>query len=87
MKYTEEEMKSSLICLKTASKPMRGFLSALIVSPLAMLVYFYFASMGLILVIMLAIPPLIVGYLARFMGQTYKFLHRIPIGMLGAFCT
>ncbi|KAA3649536.1 MAG: hypothetical protein DWP95_02040 [Proteobacteria bacterium] len=61
-----------------------GFFAALVAAVPALAVYLFFGQMSVILVLFLALPPLMIGYAAQFVGRCYKIKHRLPIGVLGA---
>lgn len=77
-------MISALIDLKKNAKPIYGLLAAIFALLPGTAMYFFFAEMGGILYVMLAIPPAIVGFTARFVGRCYTFKHRLPVGLVGA---
>ncbi len=77
-------MQQALAELNQNAKPIMALVGELIGSTAAMMMYYYFAKMKTVLIIMLAIPPFIVGVFSRFMGCTYKLKHRLPAGILAA---
>ncbi len=84
MRYTHEEMELALTELTKNAKPMHGFVAALFACiPTAALCY-VISTMAAIPLVVLIIPPLIIGLTARFVGRTYRIKHRLPIGIIGA---
>ncbi|ALO42768.1 hypothetical protein PP2015_2271 [Pseudoalteromonas phenolica] len=85
LRFSEDEMVSALIALRENEKPVYGFFAAFFALIPAVSMYFLFADMGGALYVMFAIPPAMVGFAARFVGRSYKFKHRLPVGFLGVF--
>lgn len=86
MKYSLEEMEEALKQLDANAKPMLGLTGALIGFMPAIAVLWVMAHMQLILIVMLAIPPFIIGYFAKFLGRCYRAKHRLAAATLGAIC-
>ncbi|WP_152614540.1 hypothetical protein [Pseudoalteromonas luteoviolacea] len=84
MRFSEKEMISALIELKENEKTCLWLLCCIFFFDPAVSMYFLFAEIGGALFIMLAIPPAVVGFAARFVGRSYKLKHRLPVGCLGA---
>ena len=84
MKYSKEEMIAALNDINKNQKPVLAFFASIVGAIPAIALYFFFAQMGGLLYIFLALPPLIVGFFARYVGRTYKAKHRISIGVVGA---
>ncbi|RVT48176.1 hypothetical protein EMM73_02470 [Rheinheimera sediminis] len=84
MRYSNEEMENALAEINRNQKPVLAFIASLIGAVPAMGMYFFFAQMGGVLYLMLALPPAFVGLFARFVGRTYKAKHRISVGIVGA---
>lgn len=84
MKYTTEELETSYSEIKKNANPIYAFFGALIGALPAVALYFFYGEMGGALYIMLALPPLIVGFAAKFIGRTYSIKHRLAVGIIGA---
>jgi uncharacterized membrane protein HdeD (DUF308 family) len=84
LRFSKEEMLEALDEINKNQKPLLAFLAALVGAVPAIALYFFFAQMGGVLYVMLAIPPALVGVFARFVGRTYKAKHRISVGFIGA---
>jgi hypothetical protein len=84
LRFSQEEMLEALDEINKNQKPLLAFFAALVGAVPAIVLYFFFAQMGGVLYIMLALPPALVGLFARFVGRTYKAKHRISVGFVGA---
>ena len=83
MRFSQEEMLEALDEINKKQKPLLAFFAALVGAIPAVALYFFFAQIGGVLYVMLAIPPAIVGLFARFVGRTYKAKHRVSVGAVG----
>ncbi len=84
MRFTNEEMEAAYTEINEKADPKRAFGGALAGVIPALVLYFIFAMMGGLLWVMLALPPMVIGFFARFVGRTYKHKHRLPVGAVGA---
>ena len=84
MRYSNEEMENAFAEINRNQKSVLAFIASLIGAVPAIGMYFFFAQMGGVLYLMLALPPAIVGLFARFVDRTYKAKHRISVGIVGA---
>jgi VIT1/CCC1 family predicted Fe2+/Mn2+ transporter len=85
LRYSNEEMEKALAEINRNQKPVLAFFASLVGAVPAIAMYFFFAQMGGVLYLMLALPPAFVGLFGRFVGRTYKIKHRVSVGIVGAF--
>jgi len=84
LRYSKEEMIAALDEINKNQKPGLAIAASLVGAIPAIAIYFFFAQMGGLLYVFLALPPAIVGFFARYVGRTYQSKHRIPVGVVGA---
>lgn len=84
LKYSTEELEAALAEVNKNANPIYAFIGAVIGALPAIAVFFFYGEMGAVFYIMLALPPLIIGFFAKYTGRTYEISHRISVGVVGA---
>ncbi|AQS37348.1 hypothetical protein Sps_02190 [Shewanella psychrophila] len=84
MRYKQEEMEEAYAEISQNENPKGAIFGALIGALPAMLLYFVFALIGGHFILLLALPPTVIGIFSRFVGRTYRHKHRLPVGAIGA---
>lgn len=84
MKYSIEELEVAFAEVSKNSNPLYAFVGAVIGALPGLALFFLFGEMGGALFIMLALPPIMIGLFAKFIGRTYEVKPRISVGIVAA---
>lgn len=82
MKYSQEDMEAAYKQLIEREKPLYTLLGALAALPPAAAFYLFLGSGSWVLIIMLVVPPAIIGLFARYIGSPFRLKPRIPVGII-----
>lgn len=82
MKYPKEEMETAYQQLVQREKPLYTFLGALAGLPPAAAFYLLLGTGGWVLIVMLLVPPAIIGLFARYIGSPFRLKPRVPVGII-----
>jgi hypothetical protein len=84
VRYELEEMEDAYAEISKNENPKGAIFGALVGAIPAMLLYYVFALMGGHFILLLALPPALIGLFSRFVGRTYRHKHRLAVGAIGA---
>jgi len=77
-------MEEAYAQIRQNESPKGAILGAVIAIVPALLLYFVFVLIGGHFILLLALPPALIGLFSRFIGRTYRHHHRLPVGAIGA---
>ncbi len=82
MKYSKEEMEAAYQQLIQRERPLYTFLGAIAALPPAAAFYLFLGSGNWVLIVMLLVPPAIIGLFARYIGSPFRLKPRVPVGII-----
>lgn len=84
MNYSQEETQAAFSQLNEKAKPSGAVLGSVIGAFPSFGLWYFFAKGGSMPILLMLLPPFIIGFTAQFVGRTYKTSHRIPVGIIAA---
>jgi LytS/YehU family sensor histidine kinase len=84
VRYELEEMEEAYAEISKNQKPKGAIFGALVGAVPALLLYYVFALIGGHFILLLALPPALIGLFSRLVGRTFRHKHRLPVGVIGA---
>ena len=84
MKLSKEELKNIYDEVNSRANPTKALFGALIGVIPAACIYILYGFADRIYIVLMVIPPIVIGISARYFGQCYSIKHRIPAGIVGA---
>lgn len=82
MKYSKEDMEAAYQQLVQREKPLHTFLGALAALPPAAAFYLLLGTNSWVLIVLLLVPPAVIGLFARYIGSPFRLKPRIPVGIV-----
>lgn len=83
-KYTKEQIEEAFTSLISNQSLMKTSVGALLGLIIGIIIYLTFAYIRVTIAVLLFLPPLLVGFLAGYLGKPYETKFKILIFLIGA---